>query len=54
MLFSWGRAVKKRKGVLDKLTRFLERFFDISGGAFNKNNDQCAVLDGKLGLNMLI
>jgi len=54
MLFSWGRAVKKREGVLDKLTRFLERFFDISGGVFNKNNNQCAVLDGNLGLNMLI
>jgi type I restriction enzyme R subunit len=27
-----GERSKKRESVLDKLTRFFERFFDISGG----------------------
>ena len=27
-----GERTKKRESVLDKLTRFFERFFDISGG----------------------
>jgi type I restriction enzyme, R subunit len=29
-----GERSKKRENVLDKLTRFFERFFDISGGLF--------------------
>jgi type I restriction enzyme R subunit len=29
-----GERSKKRESVLDKLTRFFERFFDISGGVF--------------------
>jgi len=29
-----GDRTKKRESVLDKLTRFFERFFDISGGEF--------------------
>lgn len=31
-----GERTKKRESVLDKLTRFFERFFDISGGKFSK------------------
>ncbi len=30
-----GDRTKKRENVLDKLTRFFERFFDISGGKFS-------------------
>jgi type I restriction enzyme R subunit len=29
-----GERSKKRETVLDKLTRFFERFFDISSGVF--------------------
>ena len=29
-----GERTKKRESVLSKLTRFFERFFDISGGEF--------------------
>lgn len=31
-----GDRTKKRENVLDKLTRFFERFFDISGGKFSE------------------
>ena len=31
---SGGERSRKREQVLDKLTRFFERFFDISGGKF--------------------
>jgi type I restriction enzyme R subunit len=29
-----GERTKKRESVIDKLTRYFERFFDISGGKF--------------------
>jgi type I restriction enzyme R subunit len=31
-----GKRSKKRETVLEKLTKFFERFFDISGGKFSK------------------
>jgi type I restriction enzyme R subunit len=31
-----GERTQKREGVLDKLSSFFERFFDISGGKFSK------------------
>jgi type I restriction enzyme R subunit len=31
-----GERTQKRENVLDKLTRFFERFFDISGGKFSE------------------
>ena len=30
-----GERTQKRESVLDKLTKFFERFFDISGGKFS-------------------
>jgi len=30
-----GERTKKRESVIDKLTRFFERFFDISGREFH-------------------
>ena len=31
-----GERTQKRESVLDKLTSFFERFFDISGGKFSE------------------
>ncbi len=31
-----GERTQKREGVLNKLTSFFERFFDISGGKFSE------------------
>ena len=34
-----GERTKKRENVLDKLKRFFEKFFDISGGKFTEKNE---------------
>lgn len=33
-----GARAKKRESVLNKLTNFFDKFFDISGGKFKKSN----------------
>jgi len=33
-----GERTQKRESVLNKLSSFFERFFDISDGKFSKNN----------------
>lgn len=34
-----GERTQKREGVIDKLSKFFEKFFDISGGRFSKDSN---------------